>query len=277
MGASENINALQGAGAAMSHVPKRATQHGLFLPSAEVLPPSLKPGQLQLQRQVYGEEARAHKETYISLGKPQKSVYGRDFSDLLTPEDFTNVTKPIKQLGPDESGGQRGASLWRSEYNASINKLALQGACYHRQDGPSYQAANPPTCVSGAGATSSYTQDFGRYGSNPRDRVRPGDTKLPVIKNELTAGTAKGTAHIPGYQGFIPSNTSGEAVARVAQGEQLRSVDKTNIAEVFHTNLVGYAGHVPASARNSSYCERRPTRLTVTGHDFAPPRVSALA
>ena len=42
---SASSPALMNAGAAMSHVPKRATQHALFLASWEVPPACLKPGQ----------------------------------------------------------------------------------------------------------------------------------------------------------------------------------------------------------------------------------------
>lgn len=253
-------------------------QHGLFLPGFEVIPCELKPGQTQLTRQVYSEEARPLSETYLNPDRPWKSVYASDLAGLVKPDDYLEPRRQIKQAEPPlEKGCHRGTSHWRSEYRSAMSRAAVEGARYHRQDGPCYQADNPPSCVSGMGATSSYAQDFGKFGSNPRDRMRPEDDTMPVVTNELTEGTTKGTCHIPGYQGFIPSNTNGEAAARVAKGEQMRSVDKTNIAEVFHLNLIGYSGHVPVGARNSKYCERKPSRLTVTGRDFAPLRISVLA
>lgn len=252
----------------MSHVPKRALQHGLFLPGYEVAPPALKPGQLQLGRQLYGEEARPLSETYLNLDRPVKSVYARSMAEFVQPDHYTDPVKPIRPSEPSEEGTYRGTAHWRSEYRSTLNEASVEGARYHRQDGPSYQATNPPTCVGGAGDVSSYTLDYGRYGSNPRDRIGPDDNRLPVSKNALTAGTVKGTDHIPGYQGFMPSCLHNPDVARVAQGSQMRSVDKTRIQDSFHANLLGYSGFEPTSAQNAYATGRQPSNLTVTGRDF---------
>lgn len=262
----------------MSHVPKRALQHGLYVPGFEVAPPVLKPGQVDLTRQLYADEAKPLSETYLNPDRPQKSVYARDLAGAVQPVHYVEPRRPIKPSEPPlEECCHRGTSHWRSEYRSAMSKAAVQGACYHRQDGPSYQATNPPTCIGGAGMASSYTKDYGTRGSNPRDKMRLEDDQPPVITSELTAGTVKGTFHIPGYQGFIPSNTSCEAAARVAKGETLRSVDKTNLAEGFHANLVGYTGFVPQAARSSMYCQRETSLATVTGRDFIAPRIGALA
>merc|ERR1719210_2131064 len=71
-----------------------------------------------------------------------------------------------------------------------------------------------PGACSGWLGTSTYQDEFGQYGTNPRDKVDPGATSLPVFKTALSRGTTKGTYHVPGYQGFIAANTSNLHVAR---------------------------------------------------------------
>merc|ERR1711974_190508 len=156
---------------------------------------------------------------------------------------------------------------WRSEYRANTDTRSLEGSTYFRQTGPSYQALNPPTCVGAAALASSFHQDYGHYGSDPRDKVKPGTEKMPVFKGALTAGTAKGTMHIPGYQGFLATNTRNEHVARVEMGSNLRSTDKTNLTESFHTNVVGYSGHEPTHHSNTQGGVRT-SLMTTTGRDF---------
>eukprot|EP00913_Durusdinium_trenchii_P000565 g521.t1 len=82
LGRSASSGALVNAGAAqMTHVPKRATQHALFLASWEVAPPCLKPGQATAgSRAVYSEEAPDPKTTYVAERLPPKSMYGDSLS-----------------------------------------------------------------------------------------------------------------------------------------------------------------------------------------------------
>ena len=42
------------------------------------------------------------------------------------------------------------------------------------------------------------SEDFGLYGSDPRSKVDPMLDRIPIRKTALTAGTPKGTLHIPG-------------------------------------------------------------------------------
>jgi len=134
----------------------------------------------------------------------------------------------------------------------------------------------PRSCVSKVPNLSSHTADFGRHGSNPRDKISPWDAKLPVFKSDLTAGSAKGTFHIPGYQGVIPSYPGFSAhQLRVVKGAKARSVDKTNVLQIFHKEIVGYGGHVP-EAVSTDYNGRKPTDLTTFGHDFKPHKTGAL-
>merc|ERR1712032_274382 len=110
--------------------------------------------------------------------------------------------------------------------------------------------------------------DFGKRGDDPRHKLGPDDERLPVFKTALTIGTVKGTAHIPGYQGFLATNTRNRDVARAGHGGTLRSVDKTNLTEQFHKDLLGYAGHIPVNSGN----DKGPvatSMLTSTGRDFS--------
>merc|ERR1719198_2134759 len=88
-------------------------------------------------------------------------------------------------------------------------------------------------------------------------------------KTALTVGTAKGTCHMPGYQGFLPTNTANPRCAAIAHGENTRTTDKTNLTSTFHTNIVGYAGHKPTNAANDRGGVSL-TTLTSKGRDFAP-------
>lgn len=81
-----------------------------------------------------------------------------------------------------------------------------------------------------------------RYGSDPRTRPIP-------RKTVLTAGTPKGTYHIPGYMGFLPTNTRNPYVARVESGK-IRSNDRSHITDQYHVNTLFYSGHEPLSVVN---------------------------
>lgn len=266
-----------------SHIPKRATQHGLFLSSAETAPTSLKPGQQELHGiQVFKQEARQHRDTYINQDNVRDSCYTSSIAQATLPEDYSNPTKPYKppdlvrhqlMLQKEKSRlDDSGTTHWESEYKATSQREPM---VHHR---PSPRRVPDP--VNGVGRTrdeSSYTQEFGRYGSDPRDRIPPGSTKLPVLRHHLNMGTTKGTFFVPGYQGFIPScPTLTHEAARAADGAGFRNTDKSNIEHVYHANIVGYSGHCPESARNDRG-GRQPTKLTTSGRDFAPPKCMAIA
>merc|ERR1711977_639719 len=144
---------------------------------------------------------------------------------------------------------------------------SVDGAVHHRQYGPPFDSANPPSVVSQPNELSMYQKDFGQYGSDPRAKLSKEDRMLPNPKHELTVGTTKGTSHIPGYQGFLPTNTNNPLVAKIEAGEHIRTVDKTNLTEVYHLNLPGYAGHVGSNAQN----DRGPRQIntfSLTGKEF---------
>jgi len=255
--------------AAHAHIPKRATQHAIFLDGSETAPPSLKPGQSDLYRQdLYVNEARPLQDPYLLQDQIRSSTYIKDMSSLL-PEDYVNRTTPYTPptVTAHSHGDDGGTSHWKSEYQASSNKEIPEEVEFGRppkilDDDYGYQSM-----LTRGTANSSYQEEFGKYGSDPRDKILPNGI---TIKKDLDHGTTKGTFHTPGYQGYIPSSTCLAEVARVANGEVTRSVDKTNIDQTFHTNLIGYAGHEPRSARNDNG-GRQPTLRTVYGRDFRDP------
>jgi len=232
----------------LSHMPKRATQHGVFTAGYETLPAQLKPGQVELERQVYTEEAKLLEKTYIQADLAAQSTYQQGLTS--NPSDYRNPTKPIKPGQPAEGSGHHKVSHWASTSKSAHNADAVHGAVYHRQNGPSYQAVNPPTCVGGNIVQSSYCEDYGAYGSNPCHKVVRSSPSMPVFKTALTRGTPKATLHMPGYQGYLPAVTANPYVARVEAGASLRSMDKSNLTEQFHQNIPSYSGHIPICPMN---------------------------
>lgn len=274
MGRSSSNPALRSAGAGvLSHIPKRATQHGSYVPGWELPPTQLKPGQISLERQLYSEEVKDHEETYMETDLEKGSVYQRSIESLLIPRDFFWPQKPIRQTQPEGGGGHHGCAHWKSTYRSDVNDAARFDAVLRRQNGPSYQIANPPTCVGGGQLLSTHQEAFGLYGSDPRHKLgnEHEATFNPTMKTALTVGTTKGTAHIPGYQGFLATNTANPRVAEIAHGGTMRTTDKSNITETYQTNMVGYLGHKPQNALNDRGAFTVDKRLTTKGRDFQHP------
>lgn len=273
LGRSASGPSLMQAGSSMTHahIPKRATQHGCFLSSSEAQQPELKPGQMSLERNVYAEEARDLSETYVTPDKPVPSVYGTTY--IGKSDHYKNPTRPIRQSEPSEYCGHRGTGHWRSTYKSTHDPASIDGAVYHRQTGPSYQASNPPTCVGRGPLQSTFSEFHGTYGSDPRSKVGPNDKSMPVFKTTLTPGTAKGTFHIPGYQGFLATNTSNPHVARVASGVNIRGKE-SSLTDQFHVNTLNYSGHVPTNPNN----DRGGVKVNVEstfGKSFRTPPLNA--
>jgi len=260
---------------AMAHMPKRSTQHGVFLSGAEAPIAALKPGQDELHRKhFYTTEAKPLQETYLAQDSFKDSIYRKSLSKLTLPEDYLERQQPVK-VPPPGPGGYSGTDHWTSEYKNTFAEGTGAKKRNPRQYGAPYQMHDPPGCVSQPMEASFYQHEFGRYGSNPRHKIGPNDFKLPVQKTDMTRGTTKGTSHVPGYQGFLPTNTNNPKVAKIESGQCLRSVDKTNITEIFHLNLPGYWGHIPTSAINDRGPRQMSTMTTMgraysesTGHDF---------
>eukprot|EP00931_Biecheleriopsis_adriatica_P111086 TRINITY_DN85428_c0_g1_i1.p1 TRINITY_DN85428_c0_g1~~TRINITY_DN85428_c0_g1_i1.p1 ORF type:complete len:290 (-),score=50.44 TRINITY_DN85428_c0_g1_i1:158-976(-) len=266
-----------------SHVPKRAVQHGIFTPSEEISPPSLKPGQKELRPLGLYTAEVGYKGVagQVIQDRGFETEYSEQVSKATGTEDYKNPRRPIRtdRRANAESKDSTGAAHWVSEYRQSSTEGASRMATPRmtaQEILASRQIPAPPSCISRAPETSCYGADFGRHGSDPRDKVSIMDTKLPVFKSNLTAGTPRGTAHIPGYQGFIPSHPGcNEPLQKAASGESMRSIDKTNIEQIFHKDLVGYAGHNPQAVIND-FGGRKPTKLTIFGRDFQPHKTGAL-
>jgi hypothetical protein len=53
-----------------------------------------------------------------------------------------------------------------------------------------------------------YQNTHGTYGHNPRNKLPHNAAAQFNEVNELSAGTSKASAHIPGYNGYIPKSLS---------------------------------------------------------------------
>jgi len=257
----------------LAYVPKRATQHGIFLSGREAPIVTLKPGQKELHRDgFYTAETKALEETYLSQDAFKKSVYTKNISELTQPVDYKDPQKPIPPVVSGSGSGldaERFRTLhWRSEYKVGFDMTGKQGEPYKRQLGPPFEVQNPPACVSQPNELSFYQKEFGVYGSDPRSKISKEDSKLITLKTDLTRGTTKGTSHIPGYQGFIPTNTNNPKVAEIEKGDTIRSSDKGNLVEIYHLNIPGYAGHVPTEAKNDKG-PRQISTMTIHGKDYS--------
>lgn len=269
---SSSSGSLRAAGV-LTHVPKRAVQHGMFLSSAEVAPTDLKPGQFSLTRQVYSEEAAPHHETYLNPDRPHDSHYAQNTSKLLSPQAYKSPTQKIIPQEAPPGNGHHGTAHWKSTMHSNHNPESIAGAVHHRQGPPGNMA--PPSCVSAADTVTSYHEFHGKYGTDPRDKLgHPHVESMPFHRSVLHEGTHKGTKHIAGYQGFAPKNIANPHVARVHGGTDYRSVDKTNLTQVFHTNLLNYSGHVATNARNDRGGVK-PNMQSSMGRSFTAPMLHA--
>jgi hypothetical protein len=216
----------------------------------------------------YTAESKALEETYLSQDQFKKSVYCKNVSQLTQPVDYKDPQKPIPPVVSGGSAtGHYGATHWKTEYKNTFEK-PKEPPAYKRQVGPPFEVQNPPACVSQPNELSFYQHEFGVYGSDPRSKISKNDTELVAVKTDLTRGTTKSTKYIPGYQGFIPTNTNNPKVAEIEKGERIRSNDKNNLVEIYHLNIPGYAGTVPANARNDKG-PRQISTMTIHGKDYS--------
>jgi hypothetical protein len=261
----------------LSHVPKRATQHAIFLGGKETAPTSLKCGQTQDRRQDFyttAASSRPLRQTYLTEHQMNASIYDTSISKNGIPADYleahhTVAKEPItlndSDLGPEPLKDLwRRTDHWRSEYDGSFRGEQYG---YKRQRGAVHEPANPPSCVSMPVPKSMYQSDLGMYGEKPRDKFPSGATSYPSKLTDLTPGTTTGTCHIPGYQGFLPTNTHNRLCARIAYGEDARSKPLVNITEIYHQNVPNYTGHVPVNARND-LGPRQVVSTTTTGQAY---------
>lgn len=93
-------------------------------------------------------------------------------------------------------------------------------------------------------------------------------------KNRITKpfnfsiGTTKTTAHIPGYNGFLPRADINDRALEQSQGQATRETFiKQNIVENHCVRIPGYGGHKPMSVVNDRGT-LRPNCLTTTGESY---------
>jgi hypothetical protein len=244
---------------ALDHVPKRATQHSVYLATNEAPLPSLKPGQDVPERQDFyttAADSRPLRETYLTANQRNDSVYNIFTSKNGIPEDYLDkvaARAPATQTndpGPDPTKlVERGTGHWKSEYDDTFTTPTGE---YKRYRGPMFKPVNPPACISQPAGESMNRSDFGKYGSIPREKFPASAENYPDKKTDLTSGTTIGTFHTPGYQGFIPTNTHNEKCRAIEQGEQPRVKPGmgANMTEIYHQNTPGYTGFLPTDARN---------------------------
>jgi hypothetical protein len=245
---------------ALDHVPKRATQHAVYLASDEAPLPSLKPGQVGPERQDFyttAAEARPLRETYLTANQTAKSIYKEFTSENGIPEDYLDkvaAKAPATQTndpGPDPTRNvHRATDHWVSQYGDTFHDPGRTEYVRHR--GPMFAPVNPPACISQPAGESMSQSDYGKYGRIPRDIFPASADKYPDKKTDLTSGTTIGTHHIPGYNGFLPTNTHNPRCAKIEQGAEPRVKPGmgANMSEIYHQNVPGYTGFLPTDARN---------------------------
>ncbi|KAF4689880.1 ATPase, P-type (transporting), HAD super, sub IC [Perkinsus olseni] len=286
----------------MAYIIKRAVQHSVFLPESERPPPGVKPGQdLRVPPQdittTYTTAASAKQPDHTHLRHTtftDASEYGKCFANV-TKMDCVVQRKDLaeryhqrrerKAKRSDQlsegatSFDQKAHELssarhWTTSYRADFIGARKEGDWSIAGTKPQVRggvtAVVPVRCVTEDTGISSFTERFGEYGSAPRDLIAdPNAAQLPVKITALEDGTTKGKAHIPGYQGFIPSNVRNPSVVSQAFGDDTRqTIDKTTMTEIYHQNVPGYFGHLPTESKNDKG-PRQLTTSTIAGSDYA--------
>ena len=228
----------------MSHVPKRAVGHSLFLPESERQVIELP----EKQTSAYTESAVKPLLTTLQQSynlSDYRSNYGQTVSADYHP---SPSFKPRNSLtsGSAEFPDFRPAKLWRSEYQAASHQIA---------------GSQPPA---------------------PSGHGRHAPRKTPVVSVDLGVSTSaetfadpaclakhkKPVSFMPGYQGFVPSNMHNPYVEAYARGERREDRDRSNITENFQRVLPGYTGYLPVNGSNDRN-PRQATTMTETGRVFA--------
>lgn len=233
----------------------------MFVPGPEVKPVDLKPGQASLiRRDFYTGAARPEKVPYVLHERGQSSEYGEVISRRTIPDDYAEPQRPIVQS--QHTGGEGGGTAhWRSEASVA-NSLPPHRA----KPSPRFRpGCKEKDALGGPDDATSYHEEFGRYGTNPRDMLGVASDQLPVVQRKIDLGTTKGTCHLPGYQGFVPAC---EAARSRRESLTARSTDKTNIEQIYRANPAGYAGHEPTSMVNAKADGMRAAGASVYSRDF---------
>ncbi|KAF4663328.1 hypothetical protein FOL47_005801 [Perkinsus chesapeaki] len=250
----------------MAYIIKRAAQHSVYLPESERLPPPVKPGQdlnepPQYIKTTYTTAAAAKVADHTYLRHTtftDQSEYGKEFSNvtkmdcIVQRKDLSEryqqrcerKAKRSDQISDDANEFDKKAhrlakaTHWTSSYRADFIDARNEGDWSPSGTQPKIKggvtAVVPVRCVTEDTGISTFTERYGEYGSAPKDLIfDPEAAKLPVKVTALEDGTTKGKTHIPGYQGFIPSNIHNPSVLSQAFGDEVRyTTNKTAMSEV---------------------------------------------
>eukprot|EP00744_Colponema_vietnamica_P004992 GILI01007374.1.p1 GENE.GILI01007374.1~~GILI01007374.1.p1 ORF type:complete len:284 (-),score=65.78 GILI01007374.1:128-979(-) len=277
-------------------IPKTSGYSG-FISAAETVRPTLKPNQSALEQPDFYATASSFaasapdrpKVSYVGMYKrSDKTVYSKDYSEVANSASYhkpvTNRTlsgtSGAAGLRTTSAGGQlessasvsaqgtlreevsRGASHWQTETRASFTPEIAQKAAAQRATKPQWLQEHWKVRDTGdAALASTYSRDFRQAG---HCALSGGPDSIDV----LLSGTAKGSSHVPGYQGFIPIAKNNPVATSHGRGSGTRDTwRKDNIVENYQRNVPGYTGHVPCSAVNE-FGPKKPTTLTTTGSSY---------
>lgn len=118
-------------------------------------------------------------------------------------------------------------------------------------------------------AQSSYAKEYGKMGSNPRDRMpaAPRDFAESMTTIDLAPGTTKAVSKIrvPGYMGHVPTVPSNVEKLR-GDDDALMKFHKSNLMLSCQNNIPGYSGFKPRATENDTGRPMAPTlELTTSG------------
>ena len=139
------------------------------------------------------------------------------------------------------------ASHWGSSYKQIVHQVE------NGERNPSQRPTWSINRVAYSSGRGNYTTEFKASlgGAKPRDILNQDSECMENRKDELTAGSTKVTSHIPGYNGFIPSQDINESAVNQAKGQAIRNtIIKQNISENYNVKIPGYAGVKPMSVIN---------------------------
>eukprot|EP00742_Colponemidia_sp_Colp-10_P001406 GILJ01001513.1.p1 GENE.GILJ01001513.1~~GILJ01001513.1.p1 ORF type:complete len:289 (+),score=15.29 GILJ01001513.1:80-868(+) len=239
----------------------KITGYAGFLPAGERPNPTLKPGQAYNSGTGFYSEAAVIRPSPASPTRAadcMKSTYGQ-MLEHLQPAEYGSApadkarSRDARQKvsGNDDERGNL-TSHWRSTNH--VDYSSQKNFTTTRVTKPAWLSNKPKEAeaVSRGTLKSGYHEEFGAYGSNPRDKLPQVATSYAASTSPLHLGTTKAVARTAGYQGFIPANASAFSVAgRHGRGEEARDMsNRDNITENYHQNIPGYTGHVASSATN---------------------------
>lgn len=102
-------------------------------------------------------------------------------------------------------------SHWKTEYKGTVDESHTKPK--NKSERPVWSYPRQAYSSKRSYFHTEYSKSLGTYGHKPENKLPKDSTKLKNEHHELTMGTTKTTAHIPGYNGFIPkTDFNGTAV-----------------------------------------------------------------